>query len=151
VKTYHYAHHTAHCFATDHPRGSIRQGPHPTISGIRPYLPIVDPSSTHPRPGLDPPPDNREEKPTWHMTQGLFTVSSPTLPRCPGMAGHSWGTSLQPPPQGSTKLHLKAPQRPGLLLPYKRAGQGSTRGTEARQQRTNQHTRKRHTTHRSTS
>jgi hypothetical protein len=43
------------------------------------------------------------------------------------MAGHSWDTSLQPSPQESTKLHLKAPRRPGLLLPYKRAGQSSTR------------------------
>jgi hypothetical protein len=35
--------------------------------------------------------------------------------------------SLQPPPQGSTKLHLKAPWHPVLLLPYKRAGLGSIR------------------------
>jgi hypothetical protein len=26
----------------------------------------------------------------WHRTQGLFTVSSPTSPWCPGMADHSW-------------------------------------------------------------
>jgi hypothetical protein len=78
-------------------------------------------------------------------------------PWCPGMASHSRGTLLQPPPQVSTKLHLKAPWRPGLLLPYKRAGQGSTRGGP-----TNERTRQdasqkpcsneqRHTTHRSTS
>jgi hypothetical protein len=30
------------------------------------------------------------------------------------------------------KLHLKAPRHLGLLLPYKRAGQGSSRGNEAR-------------------
>jgi hypothetical protein len=51
VKTFHYTHHTTHCFATDHPRGRIRQGTYPTISGIRPYPPILDPSSTRPRPG----------------------------------------------------------------------------------------------------
>jgi hypothetical protein len=32
----------------------------------------------------------------------------------------------------STKLHLKAPRCPGLLLPYKRAGQGSSRKKESR-------------------
>jgi hypothetical protein len=50
VKTCHYTHHTAHCFATDNPRGRIRQGPYPTISGIRPYPPVLDPASTQPRP-----------------------------------------------------------------------------------------------------
>jgi hypothetical protein len=89
VKTYHYTHHTAHCFATDHPRGKIRQGPYPTISRIRPYPPVVDPSSTWPRPSLNPPPVGREERPMWHRTQDLFTVSSPTSPWCPGMVGHS--------------------------------------------------------------
>jgi hypothetical protein len=49
VKICHYTHHTAHCFATDHPRGRIRQGPYPTISGIRPYPLVLDPSSTQPR------------------------------------------------------------------------------------------------------
>jgi hypothetical protein len=140
VKTCHYTHHTAHRFATDHPRGRIRQGPYPTISGIRPYPPVLDPSSTRPRPSLDPAPVSRGERPTRHRAQGLFTVSSPTSPWCPGMAGHSWGTSLQPPPQGSTKLHLKAPRRPDLLLPYKRAGQGSTRGDERTNKGNNEQT-----------
>jgi hypothetical protein len=49
VKTCHYAHHTAHCFATNHPRGRIQQGPYPTISGIRPYPPGLDPASTQRR------------------------------------------------------------------------------------------------------
>jgi hypothetical protein len=48
VKTCHCTHHTAHYFATDNPRGRIRQGPYPTISGIRPYPPVLDPSSTRP-------------------------------------------------------------------------------------------------------
>jgi hypothetical protein len=54
MKTCHYTHHTVHCFATDHPRGRIRQGPYPTILGTRPYPPVLDPSSARPRPGLDP-------------------------------------------------------------------------------------------------
>jgi hypothetical protein len=49
VKACHYTHPTAHCSITNHPRGRIRQGPYPTISGIRPY-PLA---STQPRPGLD--------------------------------------------------------------------------------------------------
>jgi hypothetical protein len=118
VKTYHYTHHTTHCFATDHPQGRIRQGPYPTISGIQPYPPVLDPSLTRPRPSLDLPLVSREERPTWHRTRGLFTVSSPMSPWCPGMAGHSWGTSLYPPLQGSTKLHLKTPSasQPPLTL-----------------------------------
>jgi hypothetical protein len=50
------------------------------------------------------------------------------------MASHSRGTSLRSPQQGSTNRHLRAPQRPGLLLPYKRAGQGSITGTEDNEQ-----------------
>jgi hypothetical protein len=50
VKTCHYTHLTAHCFATDHPRGRIQQGPYPMISGIRPYPSSLDPTSTRPRP-----------------------------------------------------------------------------------------------------
>jgi hypothetical protein len=80
--------------------------------------PVLDPSSTRPRPSLDPPSVSRDERPTWHMTQGLFTVSPSTSPWCPGMAGHSRSTLLQPPPQGSTKLHLKTPpaSQPPLTL-----------------------------------
>jgi hypothetical protein len=49
VKTCHYTHHTVYYFATDHPRGRIRQGPYPTILGTRPYPPVLDPASTHRR------------------------------------------------------------------------------------------------------
>jgi hypothetical protein len=52
VKTCHYTHHTTHCFVADHPRGRIRQSPYPTISGIRPYPPVLDPTSTQPRPTI---------------------------------------------------------------------------------------------------
>jgi hypothetical protein len=52
VKTCHCTHHTAHYFSTDHPRGRIRQGPYPMISGIRPYPPALDLASTQPRPTI---------------------------------------------------------------------------------------------------
>jgi hypothetical protein len=124
-ETCHCAHLTSHCFTTDHPRGRIRQGPYPSISGIRPYPSNLDPTSTQPR---RPVLFDTKERPTWHRAQGHFTVSSPMSSWCPGMAGHSWSTPLQSLLQGSTKLHLKSPRCPGLLIPYKRAGQGSTRG-----------------------
>jgi hypothetical protein len=85
VKTCHYTHLTAHCFATDHPRGRIRQGPYPTISGIRLYPPILDPASTQPRLTTG----QQGRKADVAQDSGLFTVSSPTSPRCPGMANHS--------------------------------------------------------------
>jgi hypothetical protein len=92
-------------------------------------------SSTWPRPSLDPPPINKEERPTWHRTRSLFTVSSSTSPWCPGMAGHSRGTSLQPPPQGSTKLHLKGtPGVPASSYPIK--GQAGALQGGADEQRT---------------
>jgi hypothetical protein len=116
VKTYHCTHHTMHYFTTDHPRGRIRQGPYPRSWG----LDLIRSPSTRPRSGLDPPPVNKEERPRWHRAQSLFTVSSSTSPWCPGMAGHSQGTSLQPPPQGSTKLHLKGtPGVPTSSYPIK--------------------------------
>jgi hypothetical protein len=53
VKTCHCTHHTMHYFTTDHPRGRISQGLYPTISGIWPYPPVLDPildlASTQPR------------------------------------------------------------------------------------------------------
>jgi hypothetical protein len=82
-------------------------------------------TSTHPRPTDG---QNKNARLAWHRTRSLFTVSSSTSPWCPGMAGHSRGTSLQQPPQRSTKLHLKGTRRPCLLLPYKRAGRGLYKG-----------------------
>jgi hypothetical protein len=46
VKACHYTHPTVHCSTTDHPRGRIRQGPYPPISGNRFYPPSLDPAST---------------------------------------------------------------------------------------------------------
>jgi hypothetical protein len=83
-------------------------------------LGLIHPSSTWPRPSLDPPSVNKEERPMCHRTRSLFTVSSSTSPWCPGMANHSRGTSLQPPPQRSTKLHLKGtPGIPASSYPIK--------------------------------
>jgi hypothetical protein len=132
VKTCHYTHHIVHYFATDHPRGRIRQEPYPTNPGTRPY-------PTRPRPSLDPPPVNKEEMPTWHRTRSLFTVLSSTSPWCPGMTGHSRGTSLQPPPQGSTKLHLEGTHGvPASSYPIK--GQaGALQRTTNNGQRTTKH------------
>jgi hypothetical protein len=62
----------------------------------------------------------------WRGAPGHFAVSSPTTPWCLGMADHFQSTSLRSAQQESTKHHLKAPRRLGLLSPYKRAGQGST-------------------------
>jgi hypothetical protein len=143
VKTYHYIHHTAHCFATDHPRGRIRQGPYPIISGIRPYPPVLDPSSTWPRPSLDLPSVSRY----FHRLVPYITMVS--RDGWPFLGHVATATST-----GIDKTS-RLPRRPGLLLPYKRAGQGSIRGTHGRtKQDTSQKpsaNKQRHITHRSTS
>jgi hypothetical protein len=117
-------HHIVHYFATDHPRGRIRQGPYPTISRIRPYPPVLDPSLTWPRSSLDLPSVSREKRPTWHRTRGLFTVSSSMSPWYPGARRYS---HLHRDRQNFTS---KAPRHPCLILSYKRAGRGSTRRDE---------------------
>jgi hypothetical protein len=147
-ETCHCAHLTTHCFIANHPRGRIRQGPYSMISEIRPYPSGLDPASTQPR---RPTLFDRKERPMWHRTSGHFTVSSPTSPRSPEMADHSWSTPLQPLLQGSTTHHLKTPRCPGLPLPYKRAGQGSTRGGEQDTSPKPSASKQRHTTQRSTS
>jgi hypothetical protein len=124
VKTCHYTHLTAHCFANNHPRGRIRQGPYPPISGIRPYPPVLDPSSTQPRPTsgqqggkADVAQDSRSFHHLLprrhHGVQGWLAI--------PGARRYS---HLYRDRQNFTSRH---PRRPGLLLPYKRVGQGSTR------------------------
>jgi hypothetical protein len=133
VKTYHCTRHTMHYSATNHPRGRIRRVPYPVIPGTQPYPSTVDP----PRPILDPASTHRrskqECKASWHRTRSLFTVSSSTSPWCPGIAGHSRGTSLKQPPQRSTKLHLKGtPSVPASSYPIKGQAGGSTKGGERR-------------------
>jgi hypothetical protein len=57
-------------------------------------------------------------------------------PWCPGMAGHSQGTSLQQPPQRSTKLHLKGtPGVPASSYPIKGQAGDSTKRTEDNRRR----------------
>jgi hypothetical protein len=130
MKTRHYTHHTVHYFATERGYDKDRT---PRSRGLG----LIHPSSTWPRPSLDPPPVNKEERPTWHRTQSLFTVSSSTSPWCLGMAGHSRGTSLQPPPQGSTKLHLKGtPRVPASSYPIKGQAGALRRGEENNKQQT---------------
>jgi hypothetical protein len=120
VKTCHCTHHTMHYFATDHPRGRIRQGPYSTISGIWPYPPVLDPTSTY----------HRSAGRKGRRGTGL-RVFSPSRPlRHHGLQG--WPVIL-----GARRYsHLyrdqpnftsKTPRRPYLLLPYKRADRGSTR------------------------
>jgi hypothetical protein len=105
VKTCHCTRHVEHYSATDPPRESTtsivpRNSRDSALSVPR------RPTSTRPRPGLDQVPVNKEAMPACHKIRCLFTVSSSTSPWCPGMANHSWGTSLQRPPQRSTKLHF---------------------------------------------
>jgi hypothetical protein len=89
------------------------------------------------QPGLDPTSTpaqfNRKGRMVWHRAPGHFINSSSTSPSCPGIAGHSQGTSPQSPQQGSTKHHLKAPRRPSLLRPIKGQAGGLQRTTNNRQ------------------
>jgi hypothetical protein len=106
VKTCHCTRHTGHGSTTDPPRGRIRRISYPEIPGTRPYPFTVNP----PRPILDPastkPPVKQESKACMPQDLSLFTVSSSMSPWCPGMVGHSRGTSLKRPPQRSIKLHF---------------------------------------------
>jgi hypothetical protein len=120
VKTCHYTHHVVHYFATDHPRGRIRQGPYPTISGIRPYPSVLDAASTYHR--------SAGRKGRCGTGFGVFSSSRPLC--------HHGVQEWPAIPRARRYSHLyrnrqnftsKAPRRPCLLLPYKRAGRGSTR------------------------
>jgi hypothetical protein len=130
-KTCHYTHHIAHYFATYHPRGRIRQGPYPTILRIRPYPPC-------PRPGLDPASAyyrSAGRKGRRGTELGVFSPSHPL---------HHHGVQgwlAIPEARRYTHLHKdrqnppeRHPQRPSLLLLYKRADQGSTKKEEGRSQ-----------------
>jgi hypothetical protein len=102
VKTYHYTRHAEHYSATDHPRGRIRRVSYPEIPGTRPYPFTVDP----PRPGLDQPPVKQGSKACMSQDSESFHRLIIYVTMVSGMAGHSRGTSLQRPPQRSTKLHF---------------------------------------------
>jgi hypothetical protein len=133
VKTCHYTHHTAHYFTTDHPRGRIRQGPYPTISGTRPYPPVLDLASTQPRPTAGQQvrkTDVAQDSKSFHrLVLYVIMVSRDGRP-FPGHVATSTSTGID---KTSPQKH---PQRPCLHLPYKRAGRGSTRrGTMNNRQR----------------
>jgi hypothetical protein len=125
VKTYHCTHHTVHYFSTDHPRGRIRQGPYPAIPGTRPYSLTLDPASIRPRPTAGQQGrkvDVAQGSESFHRLVLYITmVSRDGRP----FSGHIATAT-------STGIDKTSPQRhprcPCLLLPYKRAGRGSTRG-----------------------
>jgi hypothetical protein len=123
VKTCHCTRHTVHYFATDHPRGRIRQGPYPTIPGTRPYPFTVDP----PRPS--PHRRSTRKKGRRDIGPGVFSPSHPL--RHHGVQG--WLAILGA--RGYSSLHSDRqnfPRHLCLLLPYKRAGGELYNGGERR-------------------
>jgi hypothetical protein len=92
--------------------------------------------STRPRPGLDPASTyyrSAGRKGRRGTGLGVFSPSHPlrhhSVQGWPAIPGARRYSHLYRGRQNFTSRH---PRRPGLLLPYKRAGQGSTRGHEAR-------------------
>jgi hypothetical protein len=99
---------------------------------------LIRPSLTCPRPGLDP-------ASTYHRSAGRkgwrgigLKVFSPSRLLC-----HHGVQGWPAIPRACRYSHLyrdrqnftlRLPRRPGLLLPYKRAGQGSTRGDRRTEQ-----------------
>jgi hypothetical protein len=124
VKTYHCTHHTVHYFATDHPRGRIRQGPYPTILGIQPYPLVLDLASTRPRPTIG----QQGERADVAQDSGSFycLVLYVTMVSRDGrpFLGHVATATSTGIDETSPQKH---PRRPCVLLPYKRAGRDSTR------------------------
>jgi hypothetical protein len=89
---------------------------------------LIRPASTQPRPSVGQQggkADVAQDSGSFHrLVPDVTMVSSDGRP----FLGHvATAASI-----GIDKLHLKAPRRPGLLLPYKRAGPGSTREKEKR-------------------
>jgi hypothetical protein len=132
VKTYHCTYHTVHYFTTNHPRGRIRQGPYPMILGTRPYLltvdppqPVLDPTLTQPRPTAGQQgrkADVTQDPKSFHRLI-LYVTMVPRDGR--PFLGHVATTTSTGIDKTSPQRH---PRRPCLLLPYKWAGRGSTRG-----------------------
>jgi hypothetical protein len=131
VKTCHCTRHTMHYSTTDHPRGRIRQVPYPVILGTRPYPSTVDP----PRPILDPASTHRWSKQECKacMTQDpesfhrlILYVTMVSRDGRPFL-GHVTTAASTMIDKTSPQRH---PQRPCLLLPYKRAGRGRTTDDE---------------------
>jgi hypothetical protein len=97
----------------------------PTISGIRLYPPVLDPALTQPRPTIGQQggkADVAQDSRSFHRLVPYVTmVSGDGRP----FLGHVTTTTSI----GIDKTS-RLPWRPSLLSPYKRAGQGSTRGTD---------------------
>jgi hypothetical protein len=128
VKTCHCTHHTVHYFATDHPRGRIRQGPYSTISGIRPYPPVLDLATTRPRPTIGQQGEKADvahDSGSFHRLVLYVTMVSRDGRPFPGHVATTTSTGID-------KTSQRHPRRPCLLLPYKRAGRGSTTSNEQR-------------------
>jgi hypothetical protein len=133
VKTCHYTHHTVYYFATDHPRGRIRQGPYPTIPGTRPYPPVLDPSSPQPRPTAGQQgrkADVAQDSESFHRLVLYVTMVSRDGQPFSGHVATATSIGID---KTSPQRH---PWRPCLILPYKRAGRGSTTNNK---QRTTKH------------
>jgi hypothetical protein len=127
VKTCHCTNHTVHYFATDHPRGRIRQGPYPTISGIRPYPPVLDLASTRPRPTIGQQGERADvahDSGSFHRL--VLYVTMVSRDGRPFLRHVATATSIRID-KTSSQRH---PRRSCLLLPYKRAGRGSTTNNE---------------------
>jgi hypothetical protein len=134
VKTYHCTHHTVYYFATDHPRGRIRQEPYPTISGIQPYPPVLDPSSTWPRPSLGEKADVAHDSGSFHcLVLYVIMVSRDGRP-FPEHVATTTSTGIdKTSPQGT-------PGIPASSYPIKRAGRGSTKSKQRQKKNNEQQT-----------
>jgi hypothetical protein len=148
VKTYHYTPHTAHYFTTDHPRWRIRQGPYPTISGIRPYPPVLDLASTQPRPTIGQQggkTDVAQDSGSFHCLVLYVTMVSRDRRPFPGHVTTATSIGIdKTSPQGT--LGIRASSYP--IKGQARALQGDTKQDASQKPSANK---QRHTTYRSTS
>jgi hypothetical protein len=122
VKTYHCTCHTIRYFATDHPRGRIRQVPYPAIPGTWPYPPFLDPASTHRLSKQESKVCVTQDPESFrHLILYVTMVSRDGRP----FSGHVATAASIAFDKTSPQIH---PRRPCLLLPYKRAGRGLYKG-----------------------
>jgi hypothetical protein len=111
---------------------------------------LIRSASTQPRPDLDT--HHRSARKKNRRGTGLRVFSPPHPRRHHGVQG--WpaipeARRYSHPHRDRQNFTLRRPRHPGLLLPYKRAGQGFTRGQEASQRPSTSE--QRHLTQRSTS
>jgi hypothetical protein len=123
VKTCYCTHHTVYYFTIDHPRGRIRQGPYPIISWTHPYPPVLDPASTQPRPTAGQQgrkADVAQDSESFHRLVLYVTMVSRDGRPFSRHVATATSTGID------KTSHQRHPRRSYLLLPYKRAGRGST-------------------------